>query len=704
MASPPHGNGFQSRTGHFYSRRQRRHEAVTSRYLHVLAMISRIAQNSAFCLKSIGLGFIASLGSRAVRQVRVDLTARRLFSFPHLLIFFWGLVLLWGEYWAHSSNVQACQWENWEDWPAGSHPHHLILIADPQLIDPHTYPDRGWPLGDLTIIITDNYLRRAYTQLRTKLQPDSLFFLGDLFDGGREWKTAQGDFSESQWAKEHRPREEKKYVQMWREKYGEDFWLSEFFRFGDLFFKPWNTGGEKAGAWQRGRKLVASLPGNHDLGFGDEIKLPVRDRFYAFFGDGNRVDVVGNHTIVSVDAVSLSAGSSDLRANFKHIFHPTDEFLRDVQHMKRRAVEQELRFWRGGVEELKMRHAVEDVELADVDHLPSFKEAAGENDDFPTIILTHVPLYREPGTPCGPEREHWPPAAKPPGQTDPVDPDPRNAIAIAKGYQYQNVLSEEDSIRLVKSVGNVVRVFSGDDHDYCEVTHNERKHNVHEITVKSMSMAMGVNLPGFLMVSLLNPVDGKGRPIPGAPEQTLQTHLCLLPDQISTFIRYAILAGLTVGSVLTRAMLMPFFHFTPFSLSTEPGSQSSTLLPTYKDKVEDDGSYYMKSTSATSGSAKYLSRLNDTTRTRSSSLTQSNGSRPSPRAKSPRRSKPKHWEPRIDIYKDDIYRDEKMRATLSVGVRPRMTIGLIVRDAFSCLWRVVWVAGLFWAYLTFYAG
>lgn len=612
--------------------------------------------------------------------------------------------------------------------PPGSSPHHLILVADPQLIDPHTYPDRPWPLDDLTLLITDNYLRRVYTRLQSRLQPDSLFFLGDLFDGGREWKTATGDFADSKWSRENRPRLEKQYVKMWRKHYGEQFWLDEFARFGDIFFENWKLGGDKPGPWQRGRKLVASLPGNHDLGFGNEIKLPVRDRFYAHFGEGNRVDVVGNHSIVSVDTVSLSAGSSDTLnpADFKPIFNPIDNFLRDVQHTKRRAVERELRFWRGETEELTFKHAVEDADTADVDDLPSLKEAADANAELPTILLTHVPLYREPGTPCGPLRERWPPTPKPPGQTEPVEPDHRNAIPVSRGYQYQNVLSEEDSVRLIKTIGNVVQVFSGDDHDYCEVTHSERKQNAAEITVKSLNMAMGVNYPGFVMASLYNPVDAHGNPLPGAPAQTLQTHLCLLPDQVATFIYYAIFAGVTLVAIAVRAILVPVLNLTPFSVSaaaaaaaeqngksTTAAASSSSLLPLYdKAKQEDDGTYDMQSTSASSGSSNYLaSRLNDVSRTRSSSLTSNNGVLAPGRAPSPRggsRSKQPHIKkpgPRIDIYKDEIYRyGESVPRSGWRGLSARsvkMTVRLVFREMWACTWRVTWLSVLLWAYLTY---
>ncbi|EGY17381.1 hypothetical protein VD0002_g3589 [Verticillium dahliae] len=708
--APSYSNGFGPNTG--YLPRVRRNNSVAANCRHLLAGALQALQQSVKALRNNRSGLLANLLTRAAWQVRMNLTARRLLSFPHLLVGFFVLLMLWGEYWVFDSRVASCKWDKWEKWPAGATPHHLVFVADPQLIDPHSYPDRPWLLSELTVLITDNYLRKGYKQLRTQLQPDSVFFLGDLFDGGREWKTAVGDFSDPRWAAGHRPKNEQKHVKTWNKKYGEGFWLKEYARFSDMFIKDWNTGGEQPGPWQRGRKLVAGLPGNHDLGFGDEIKIPVRDRFSAFFGDGNRVDVIGNHTIVSVDTVSLSADSSDAltRADLKSIYEPANIFLQDVQSLKQKAVEKELRFWRGEVAEVAFKHEVEDVSRPNLDNVPRLNPDQA-NGDFPTILLSHVPLYRDPGTPCGPLREHWPPLPKPAGQTEPVKPDHRNAISVSRGYQYQNVLSEEDSVKLVKSIGNVVHAFSGDDHDYCEVVHSDSKNNVREITVKSLNMAMGVPTPGFVMVSLFNPVDDHGKPLPGSPQQTLQTHLCHLPNQISTFIRYAVFGVVCLAAIVVRALLMPVLGFTPFTLAADQRPGAGGLLPTYKDKVEDDGYYaHHNSTTAASGSSQFRS-----SRLRSSSLTSSangfGGSGGAARAGSTGRHKHygKKWGwaeksgPRIDIYRDDLYDSGKSRSLGSswraASARPRTSLGLMGREVLACAWRVAWMVLLFWAYL-----
>ena len=304
------------------------------------------------------------------------------------------------------------------------------------------------------------------------------------------------------------------------------------------------------------------------------------------------MDVIANHTFVSVDTVSLSAkGQSDPSTasqgsglgdgpahRGERIWRPVQQFLDSVQATKRRATYRELSHQQGRLETPKHSHSV--TELNESIAEPTIPDGP----EFPTVLLTHVPLYRPPGTPCGPLRERWPPSPPPGGQTEPLDKDDRNAISVHAGYQYQNVLTPEISTELVEKVGNVAHVFSGDDHDYCEIVHKSYTTSaqsigtggIREITVKSMSWAMGVRKPGFLLLSLWNPIDNAGNPrgtrggghgaADGTPlGTTMESHLCLLPDQLSIFIRYAIMLGFTLLALLVRAIVV--------SLSTVSRSQ-----------------------------------------------------------------------------------------------------------------------------------
>ncbi|CAJ0545302.1 Ff.00g087750.m01.CDS01 [Fusarium sp. VM40] len=667
---------------------------------HVLSVnAQQLAHQLRVWASGPGKRMAMSASERVARRIQRNLTSRRLLSFPHLLVLIWVVALLYGERWVFNSKVASCDWDHWEKWPKDAKPHHLVFVADPQIIDPHSYPGRPWPLNPLTVLVTDNYLRRGYRAMQGRLNPDSLFFLGDLFDGGREWKTREGKFVDPKWGR-GRSKDEKKLVQSWHEKYGEDFWLHEYQRFGNIFFKHFNDGGEVPGSWQRGRKLVTSLPGNHDLGFGAQVQVSVRNRFSAFFGDVNRVDVVGNHTLVSVDSVSLSADTSEWKNkhDLKPIYGPVNEFLDGVKVTKRKAVEEELRHYydlNGG---LRYPHNVEELDKSHPTWGSSSEANKGDGPDFPTILLTHVPLYRAPGTPCGPQREHWPPATPPKGQKEPVFPDNRNALSIVGGYQYQNVLNEQDSVRLVKSIGNIKHVFSGDDHDYCEVVHSDAKENVREITVKSMSMAMGVPTPGFQMVSMYNPVDAQGRPLPGAPEQTIQTHLCLLPNQLHTYMQYIIFFVATLVLLLIRAALVPALSLTPFALEPEKSS-ASAVLPVYKDKMDPPEASSYRNTTSSGTSAHHLpSRLSAAAprNARSTSPGQTSGRWQARRGG--RNDKRWGWGsaggPRIHL--DDNYFSTEAQDRRVGG---RKALRVIGRELWTSTWRVAWMAVSFFAYL-----
>ncbi|KAL5357353.1 hypothetical protein BJX96DRAFT_11213 [Aspergillus floccosus] len=477
---------------------------------------------------------VKSLAGRVVRCI---------FNVKNALILLWCFTLWWGERTVFRDTLASCAWDNWEKWPQHATPHHVAFIADPQLVDPHTYPGRPWPLSTLTVKFTDQYLRRSFSSIQRTFGPDSVVFLGDLFDGGREWGTRDSSSPE------------KRY-----QKYKDSFWKDEYHRFVKIFADQWNDG-DWATSDPRGRRMISSLPGNHDLGFGSGIQIPVRDRFQAFFGKGNRVDIIGNHTFVSIDTVSLSAmdqpdpetgssgtGSGDGVQPNERIWKEPEEFLNSMKVHRGKAEAKELRMLRNQSEGHLFDHKVVD----DVSQPTLHRDTPLEDSDFPAILLTHVPLYRKAGTPCGPLRERYPPSSE-----EELEEDDRNAITIGSGYQYQNVLTPSISKDLVSKIGpNLVHVYSGDDHDYCEISHREFSGSPKEITVKSLSWAMGVRRPGFVLTSLWNPIDpvtghSSGQVRSGA---TIQNHLCLLPDQLSIFIHYGLVLCFTLAVLLARAV------------------------------------------------------------------------------------------------------------------------------------------------------
>ncbi|KAM0262933.1 hypothetical protein ACHAQJ_001528 [Trichoderma viride] len=623
-------------------------------------------------IKGPGMHKVAILAARVLHQIRRNLTARRLLSFPHVLVVLWMLLLFWGERWIYTNHVNVCDWKSWERWPKDATPHHLVLIADPQILDPHTNPDWPWLELATVVAVTDRYLKQSYNALLHKLHPDSLFFLGDMLEGGREWKTRQGDFVDPKWGVRGRTAKEQRWVKTWHRKYGDDFWLQEYQRFGNIFFDSWIAAGSAPGPWQRGRKLVASLPGNHDLGFGAMVQVPVRDRYQAYFGEGNRVDVVGNHTIVSVDAVSLSAGTSEQKAShdLSSIYGPVHEFLDGVQSTKRKMAQKELNFWYGTEQGVKFKHNVEDLDKADLTRWS--RDPGPGAADFPTLLLTHVPLYRSPGTPCGPQREHWP-SKKTPNADGSLDTS--NSISVVAGYQYQNVLSEDDSVKLVKSIGNVVHAFSGDDHDYCELVHSDAKENVREITVKTISMSQGVPTPGFLMVSLYNPIDKDGKPLPGSPEKTVQTHLCLLPNQLVKYMNYVAFTLFSLILLAVRAFFVPILHLTQFAL---PPERRGVVLPVYKDKVEPPITPSSSSSNSGGGGSTRWAGKRSKHRHRWSLADDGKG-------------------PRIKLNED--YYDGSKSWKTTTGRGERFSVKVMGTEMWTTTWRVTWISVLVWIYL-----
>ncbi|KAJ5124954.1 uncharacterized protein N7515_008779 [Penicillium bovifimosum] len=508
-------------------------------------------------VRSISRG-VARAKAEGIKITAMKL-AKRTFTIPNAIILLWMFSIRWGERTVFEDSINKCLWDSWEEWPQDAVPHHIAFVADPQLVDPHTYPGRPWPLSTLTVKYTDQYMRRSFSLIQDHLEPDSVLFLGDLFDGGREWATATSSSPEQRW-----------------KKYKDPFWKREYGRFIKIFVDPWEKQ-RSPPVDDRGRRMIASLPGNHDLGFGNGVQVPVRNRFESFFGSTNRVDVIGNHTFVSVDAPSLSAmdqpdpltGSSptasDEHRSLRPIWKDADDFLDKMAIHKAKAETNELRMLQNQDE----GHRMFDYRVVDAVEPVIQHKSEPVSAGFPTILLTHIPLYRKPATPCGPLRERYPPSSS----DEELQEDEPNALKITGGYQYQNVLTQTISTELVSKAGpNVVQVYSGDDHDYCEVLHREFNGSPNEITVKSFSWAMGVRHPGFMLTSLWNPIDPKtGKAIQDGSPPTIQNHLCILPDQLGIFIHYLTILGLSVCVLLIRSIYLV--------LSSPEPSPSGALLP-----------------------------------------------------------------------------------------------------------------------------
>ncbi|KAH3673157.1 hypothetical protein WICPIJ_009891, partial [Wickerhamomyces pijperi] len=208
------------------------------------------------------------------------------------------------------STLSKCQWDKWDS-NFSQQTHKVALLADPQIMDDYSYPGRPRIINAFIRRIIDNYHKRNWEYIKHVIDPDSTFFLGDLFDGGRNWEDKD--------------------------------WLEEYQRFHSIY------------SVKTDRRTVFSLPGNHDIGFGETVEVDSWRRFRGYFGETSSVHDVGNHTIVILDTISLSDYQNE------EVTTPTRKLLERLNT---------------------------------------------EDNGNPRIILTHVPFYRFPDQQtCGPLRE-----------------------------------------------------------------------------------------------------------------------------------------------------------------------------------------------------------------------------------------------------------------------------------------------------------
>ena len=348
------------------------------------------------------------------------------------LLLLWFMVIHYFERVRVKSAMDACQWENWENWPeqrAHIKPHRVVFIADPQLVDDHTYPKLPRALNYLIRKMSDNYLYINHKFMQAYLDPDTTIFVGDLFDGGREWD--------------------------------DNAWLEEYERLNRIFPQKTN------------RRSYRSLPGNHDIGF-QNISLHNQRRFTAFFGEANDYFELGNHTFIQIDTISLSHEDPEVN-----------------------------------------REATEFLSTVGQKLLP----------EMPRIVLTHVPLYRDPNVElCGPGRES------------------KRPFPLQRGFQYQTVIDYKYSEQILKNLRPIL-VFSGDDHDYCDIVHvdylDNSKKLAREISCKTPSMTNGINYPAYQLLSLNNPYDKHSTTLNDL--KTYETMMCYLPNPYRGVKVYGIL-------------------------------------------------------------------------------------------------------------------------------------------------------------------
>ena len=208
-----------------------------------------------------------------------------------LLFIMWLVVIHYYENIVVKRAMMKCNWSKWEQWPKDAQSHKVALFADPQIMDAHSYPGRPAIVNYFTRVLLDHYHERNWKYVNYYLEPNTNFFLGDLFDGGRYWE--------------------------------DEYWFQEYSRFHKIFPKKESV------------KTIMSLPGNHDIGFGDTVIESSLNRWTAYFGEPSSYHDFGNHTFVLVDTISLSDKAnlniSKVPREFMNKFaegeHPLPKFL-----------------------------------------------------------------------------------------------------------------------------------------------------------------------------------------------------------------------------------------------------------------------------------------------------------------------------------------------------------------------------------------
>ncbi|KAJ1934605.1 hypothetical protein FBU59_005646, partial [Linderina macrospora] len=106
-------------------------------------------------------------------------------SVTRFLRWYWAVTLVIGEIFLYYWHVRSCGWPTTTR-KDGVKPVRVAIVADPQIVDHYSYNQTGLLLR-IVEFFTDIYIKKSYIFLQTLQQPDTVIFLGDLMDGGREW-------------------------------------------------------------------------------------------------------------------------------------------------------------------------------------------------------------------------------------------------------------------------------------------------------------------------------------------------------------------------------------------------------------------------------------------------------------------------------------------------------------------------------------
>ncbi|RLV93548.1 Cell division control protein 1 [Spathaspora sp. JA1] len=372
-----------------------------------------------------------------------------------ILLVVWTATFYYHERYNPTHTIRKCQWPTVQQQEPQQRilESRMLLVADPQLIDNHTYPGRNNLLLKLSQHTVDAYIKKNYRALVGELSPDFIVFLGDLLDNGRDST--------------------------------DKYFYNQVDRFKKIFYNPYKSRYIQDINW------YANLPGNHDIGFGNGVNEYARDRFVKQFGQSNTVITMHGVEFVILDTPSISADTS--------ISTPATQFIQEIP---------------------------------------------GKN--LPRVLFSHIPLFRDPSLSCGIHRE-----------AGPFD-------VFGLGYQYQNTVSEPITNQILTQIKPDL-VISGDDHDYCDVNHVD---GTREITVKSISLAMGKKYPAVQLLSFAQGTSG------GA--FNYNTEICYMPVPYINIYHYVLMAIISTFLILWWNLKQKSSRYT-YSSSILPMNYSSIV-------------------------------------------------------------------------------------------------------------------------------
>ncbi|KAF9574921.1 hypothetical protein EC968_004922 [Mortierella alpina] len=391
--------------------------------------------------------------------------------------------------------------------------YRIAVIADPQLTDWYSYKQTGLLLK-IVETYTDLYMKRSFRRLHSALQPDAVLFLGDLNDGGR-------DSSDEVFAK------------------NSDRFLEHVFQ-------------TKATAWNQQPVVVDTIAGENldhyeyenrkGSHYRQQISVPedaAEREAIRRSGTSLRLYMAGNHDIGFGDNIIRPSVK-----RFKDLFGSLNYEVKIGNHSL------------VILDTLALSSDVPDIREESQQFLTQLEQDT-QTHILPRILFTHVPLFRLDTTPCGKARET------------------EQLIINRGGFQYWNMINATLSREILRGIRPDM-VFSGDDHDWCEIAHSLDGNLIPEVTLRTFSFAQGIQQPGFVMLSLYNPESKSNNAMPMIPvapsnagiadvsgdsfnsparlatNATFAYDECMLPNQMLIYLCYGSFLALSIACILIQ--------------------------------------------------------------------------------------------------------------------------------------------------------